>query len=173
MSDVVNNNNVEIINNNDVEPIPGDYGTKTTIDELPLCYHYPQNKEEEILCMLGLETDSDGNKIEGSYCVYIMNLTTEEQKMAKFNDLDHLDRYRNEIILSGWKMVKPPKTRINNAQSNAHEPNRKERRALERENKKIEKQKLKKEQSLEERKRQLTKELQKRKAFAEAIRRDI
>lgn len=143
--------------------------TKTTDDDLPVAYRDTTNEEEDVMCIIGPEFDHDGTPVLGKYVAMFQNLTTKEQKMARLEDLEHVDKFRNELVLVGWRMVRHPGVSWEQGKTTSKQ----QKKWLKRQDEKNRKRKETQKKAIDMRKARIDKELQKRKAFAEALKKKV
>lgn len=140
------------------------YGTTTTDDDLPIMYSDTTNKKEDVICVIGPDLGDDGQQPHnGKYLAVFQNLTLEEEKIGQLENLTHVDKFRNELALQGWRFVKRPTINVNK------KLNRQQRRAMEREMKKEDKKKAKQKQRVEERKQRVKRDIEKRKKLIDSM----
>lgn len=75
----------------------------TAESELPITYKDMTNKEEDVKCTIDFDEDN-----AGKYLAIFVNKTIGEQKIAQLQDLKHVNNFRNELCLLGWRMYKEP-----------------------------------------------------------------
>lgn len=160
-TDDVTTNEVDVVE----EPLPeSEYGTVTTLAELPIAYKDMNNKEEDVQCLIGPDLGDEGtDPHNGKYVALFMNKTMDERKMVQMDDLGHVNRFRDNLMLQGWRMIKPPKFNTEKKKT------RTERRANERAQKKLQQREDKRKRAAKERKEKLTVEMAKLKQFAKAL----
>lgn len=143
--------------------------TKTTDDDLPVAYRDTTNEEEDVMCIIGPEFDHDGTPVLGKYVAMFQNLTTKEQRMARLEDLEHVDKFRNELVLVGWRMVRHPGVSWEQGKTTSKQ----QKKWLKKQDEKNRKRKEAQKKAIDMRKLRIDKELQKRKAFADALKKKV
>jgi len=146
-----------------------EYGTETKESELPIAYRDSTNTDEDVMCIIGPNFDKNGVPIKGEYVAQFQNLTTKEQKTAQLEDLKHIDRFRNELALEGWRMVRNPQMSWNNGQTESA----KHRRWIARQDAKAQRREAKMKKAVAERKRRMREEAEKRREFAESLKKNL
>lgn len=130
----------------------------TTLEDLPLMYKDMTNEKEEVYCVIGPDLGADGEQEHnGKYQVQFENKTTQEKKCVQLEDLDHVERFRNGLIVAGWRMYRPPGVSTNLEKS--LKKSRKDKRYEEREALKKERAQKEKERRKNEAKEKLKKRI--------------
>lgn len=146
---------------------------ETDPKELPIQYRDTTNNEEDIICFIGEDRGEDGAEPHnGKYIALLENRTTNERKMLQLENLEHVNEYRAQLMVSGWRMIKRPKVNVINEMKGKAKHARREKREGEKRDSKLTKQKEKRDRLKIQRKEKLREELAKRKAYAEKLKRN-
>jgi len=153
----------EIENTNENEDVEA---PTTTDDELPLIYKDMTNDDEDVQVMIGPDLGLDGESPHnGKYIAHFTNNTINEQKTAQLDDLNHVNNFRNEISLQGWRLYIPPGMSSMFNKKKTRTQKRYEKRQAEKQEKKDQKRK----NVVRLRREKLKKDLDSRVSFAKNI----